>query len=61
MYFLQIATGGFADRIGRRPPAIAGRFLAGAGVLGMVLVDSCILWAVLVASPGWGWRCCTRN
>lgn len=32
-YFLQIATGGLADRIGRRPPVIGGMFLAGAGVL----------------------------
>ena len=29
MYFLQIATGGLADRIGRRPPVIWGMFLAG--------------------------------
>jgi MFS family permease len=54
MYFLQIVTGGLADRIGRRPPAITGMFLAGAGVLGMVLVDSYIPWAVLAGVSGLG-------
>ena len=54
MYFLQIATGGLADRIGRRPPVIAGMFLAGAGVLGMVLVEGYLLWAVLAAVSGLG-------
>jgi MFS family permease len=49
MYFLQIATGGLADRIGRRPPVVWGMFLAGAGVLGMVLVGNYLGWA---ASPG---------
>jgi len=54
MYFLQIATGGLADRIGRRPPVIAGMFLAGGGVLGMVLVEGYLLWAVLAAVSGLG-------
>ncbi|MEF8776950.1 MAG: MFS transporter [Haloarculaceae archaeon] len=54
MYFLQIATGGLADRIGRRPPVIAGMFLTGAGVLGMVLVEGYLLWAVLSAISGLG-------
>ncbi|WP_232702339.1 MFS transporter [Halobacterium wangiae] len=54
MYFLQIATGGLADRIGRRPPVVAGMFLAGAGVLGMVLVDGYLQWAVLAAVSGLG-------
>jgi MFS family permease len=54
MYFLQIATGGLADRIGRRPPVIAGMFLAGGGVLGMVLVEGFLLWAVLAAVSGLG-------
>ena len=54
MYFLQIVTGGLADRIGRRPPVIAGMFLAGAGVLGMVVVDGYLLWAVLAAVSGLG-------
>ena len=47
MYFLQIATGGLADRIGRRPPVVAGMFLASAGILGMLLVDGYLPWAVL--------------
>jgi len=54
MYFLQIATGGLADRIGRRPPVVAGMFLAGAGVLGMVLVTGSLPWAVLAAVSGLG-------
>jgi MFS family permease len=54
MYFLQIGTGGLADRIGRRPPVIWGMFLAGAGVLGMVLVDGYLPWAVLAAASGLG-------
>ncbi|MCU4802775.1 MFS transporter [Halobacteria archaeon HArc-gm2] len=54
MYFLQIATGGLADRIGRRPPVVAGMFLAGGGVLGMVLVDGYLPWAVLAAVAGLG-------
>jgi MFS family permease len=54
MYFLQIATGGLADRIGRRPPVIAGMFIAGVGVLGMVLVEGYLPWAVLAAISGLG-------
>ena len=54
MYFLQIATGGLADRIGRRPPVIAGMFLAGVGVLGMVLVEGYLPWAVLASVSGLG-------
>lgn len=54
MYFAQIVTGGLADRIGRRPPVIAGMFLAGAGVLGMVIVEGYLLWAVLAAVSGLG-------
>jgi MFS family permease len=54
MYFLQIATGGLADRIGRRPPVVAGMFLTGAGVLGMALVDGYLLWAVLSGVSGLG-------
>nr|WP_245681245.1 MFS transporter [Halorientalis regularis] len=54
MYFLQIATGGLADRIGRRPPVVLGMFLAGAGVLGMVLVKGYLSWAVLAAVSGIG-------
>ncbi|WP_049979943.1 MFS transporter [Halolamina rubra] len=54
MYFLQIGTGGLADRIGRRPPVVVGMFVAGAGVLGMVFVDSYLPWAVLAAFSGLG-------
>jgi MFS family permease len=54
MYFLQIATGGLADRIGRRPPVVAGMFLAGGGVLGMVLVEGYLPWTVLAAVSGLG-------
>ena len=54
MYFLQIGTGGLADRIGRRPPVIAGMFLAGGGVLGMVLVEGFLPWAILAAVSGLG-------
>jgi len=54
MYFLQIGTGGLADRIGRRPPVIAGMYLAGVGVLGMVLVDGYLLWLVMAAASGIG-------
>jgi MFS family permease len=54
MYFLQIATGGLADRIGRRPPVILGMFTAGAGVLGLVLVEGYLLWAVFAGVSGLG-------
>jgi len=54
MYFLQIATGGLADRIGRRPPVVAGMFLTGAGVLGMVLVEGYLAWAILAGVSGLG-------
>ncbi|AGB31799.1 major facilitator superfamily protein [Natrinema pellirubrum DSM 15624] len=54
MYFLQIGTGGLADRIGRRPPVVVGMFIAGAGVLGMVFVDSYLPWAVLAGVSGLG-------
>ncbi|WP_126664313.1 MFS transporter [Haloterrigena salifodinae] len=54
MYFLQIGTGGLADRIGRRPPVVVGMFIAGAGVLGMVFVESYLPWAVLAGVSGLG-------
>ncbi|RKD88997.1 MFS transporter [Halopiger aswanensis] len=54
MYFLQIGTGGLADRIGRRPPVVTGMFLAGAGVLGMVFVDGYVAWAILAGLSGLG-------
>jgi MFS family permease len=54
MYFLQIITGGLADQIGRRPPVIAGMFLAGGGVLGMVFVEGYFSWMILAAVSGLG-------
>ncbi|MFB6169990.1 MAG: MFS transporter, partial [Haloarculaceae archaeon] len=54
MYFLQVATGGLADRIGRRPPVVAGMFLSGAGVLGMVLVEGSLPWTLLAGVSGLG-------
>ena len=54
MYFLQIVTGGLADRIGRRPPVVVGMFLAGAGVLGMVLVSGYLPWVAFAAVSGLG-------
>ncbi|NKE36669.1 MFS transporter [Natronococcus sp. JC468] len=54
MYFLQIGTGGLADRIGRRPPVVVGMFIAGVGVLGMVFVESYLPWAVLAGVSGLG-------
>lgn len=54
MYFLQIGTGGLADRIGRRPPVIWGMFLAGAGVLGMVFADGYLPWTILAGISGLG-------
>lgn len=54
MYFLQIGTGGLADRVGRRPPVIAGMYLAGAGVLGMVLVEGYLLWLGMAGASGIG-------
>ena len=54
MYFLQIVTGGLSDQIGRRPPVIAGMFLAGGGVLGMVFVEGYSQWVILAAVSGLG-------
>lgn len=53
-YFLQIGTGSLADRIGRRPPIIAGMGLAGAGILGMVLVEGYFAWIALAGLSGIG-------
>jgi MFS family permease len=54
MYFLQIGTGGLADRIGRRPPVVWGMFLTAGAVLGMVLVEGYLPWAVLSGVSGLG-------
>jgi MFS family permease len=53
-YFLQVYTGRLGDRIGRKPPIVAGFFLAGAGVLGMVFVEGYYAWILLSAVSGVG-------
>ncbi|ELY47778.1 MFS transporter [Natronorubrum bangense] len=53
-YFLQVYTGRLGDRVGRKPPIVAGFFLAGAGVLGMVLVEGYALWILFSALSGVG-------
>ncbi len=53
-YFLQVYTGRLGDKIGRKPPIVAGFFLAGAGILGMVMVDSYAAWIALSAISGVG-------
>ncbi|ADD07631.1 major facilitator superfamily transport protein (plasmid) [Natrialba magadii ATCC 43099] len=53
-YFLQVYTGRLGDRVGRKPPIVIGFFLAGAGVLGMVLVEGYYLWILFSALSGVG-------
>ncbi|TYL36994.1 MFS transporter [Natronococcus pandeyae] len=53
-YFLQVYTGRLGDRIGRKPPIVAGFFLAGAGILGMVFVEGYYAWILLSAVSGVG-------
>lgn len=53
-YFLQIYTGRLGDRIGRKPPIVGGFFLAGAGVLGMILVKGYYTWILMSAIAGVG-------
>lgn len=53
-YFLQIYTGRLGDQIGRKPPIVAGLFLAGAGVFGMMLVEGYLAWTLLSALAGVG-------
>lgn len=53
-YFLQVYTGRLGDQIGRKPPIVAGFAIAGAGVLGMVLVESYALWIVFSGLSGVG-------
>ncbi|GKZ16183.1 MFS transporter [Haladaptatus sp. T7] len=51
---LQLGTGRLADEIGRRPPVIAGMFVAGLGVLATVLVSGFSAWLVTAAVTGLG-------
>lgn len=53
-YFLQVYTGRLGDRIGRKPPIVAGFAIAGAGVLGMAMVESYALWIVFSGLSGAG-------
>ncbi len=53
-YFLQVYTGRLGDQIGRKPPIVVGLFLAGAGILGMVLVDGYYLWILFSGLSGVG-------
>ena len=53
-YFLQVYTGQLGDQVGRKPPIVAGLFLAGAGVLGMVLVEGYALWSLFSGLSGVG-------
>ena len=53
-YFLQVYTGRLGDQVGRKPPIVAGFFLAGAGVLGMVLVEGYYAWIVFSGIAGIG-------
>ena len=51
---LQLYTGKLADDIGRRPPIIAGMFIAGIGVLATVLVTGYWLWVLTAGVTGIG-------
>lgn len=53
-YFLQVYTGRLGDQVGRKPPIVVGFFLAGAGVLGMILVKGYYAWIVLSGIAGVG-------
>ncbi|MFC4360526.1 MFS transporter [Halobium salinum] len=51
---LQLYTGKLADDIGRRPPIVAGMFLAGGGVLATVLVEGYWPWVATAGVTGAG-------
>ena len=53
-YFLQVYTGRLGDQIGRKPPIVAGFFLAGGGIFGMMLVDGYLAWIVMSGIAGVG-------
>ncbi|KAB1187760.1 MULTISPECIES: MFS transporter [Haloferax] len=51
---LQLYTGKLADDIGRRPPVVAGMFLAGAGVLATTFVSGYLAWMATAGLTGIG-------
>ncbi|WP_411967059.1 MFS transporter [Haloferax sp. YSSS75] len=51
---LQLYTGKLADDIGRRPPVVAGMFLAGAGVLATTFVTGYLPWMLTAGVTGVG-------
>ena len=51
---LQLYTGKLADDVGRRPPVVAGMFLAGAGVLATVWVQGYWAWIATAGATGVG-------
>lgn len=51
---LQLYTGKLADNVGRRPPVVAGRFVAGLDVLATVLVRGYWPWIVTAGVTGVG-------
>jgi len=53
-YFLQVYTGRLGDQVGRKPPIVAGLFLAGTGILGMVTVEGYLLWILFSGLSGVG-------
>ncbi|MCU4751357.1 MFS transporter [Halobacteria archaeon AArc-curdl1] len=53
-YFLQVYTGRLGDQIGRKPPIVVGFFLAGGGILGMMLVEGYLAWIVMSGIAGVG-------
>lgn len=50
----QLWTGPLSDRVGRRPPVVAGLWLLGAGVAAAVVVDGFAAWLVVAMVMGVG-------
>lgn len=53
-YVLQLYTGRLGDRIGRKPPIVAGLALAGLGTAGMVVVEGYYAWIAVAGVAGVG-------
>ncbi|ELZ78199.1 major facilitator superfamily protein [Haloferax larsenii JCM 13917] len=51
---LQLYTGKLADDIGRRPPVVAGMFVAGGGVLATTFVSGLVPWTITAGITGFG-------